>query len=372
MSGKTVSAERITGFDALRFCMVVFVVMLHSAMTYMEYAPQWWYVIDEHRSLFFTKLVIFLDSFPMTVLFFLSGYFAPPSFAKRGRRAFLKDKLIRIGAPWILGVALVAPFFAYASYKGYGLPPISAAEFVWKWFFGAFYQQSNYWFLGVLFVCMAVYGQFYAGYTGTDVREDPPRNAPRRLILILFSVSAAAYYAAACVKPSEEWVNIGYVLYFQHARIAGYIAVFALGAHAWRNRWFSSGGWSPNLTAWFIAALASSVLMLKWKFSLAPSMRPEANAACEAVLYNAASISMTFFLTGFFLKFQGAFGKITKFFTPHVYGIYWLQQIVLMPFLYIIKPYDAPAVLKFAVSIPVNVLVCFLLDRYILKKTPFF
>jgi hypothetical protein len=352
--------------------MVVFVVMLHSAMTYMEYVPQWWYVIDEDRSLFFTQLVVFLDSFPMTVLFFLSGYFAPPSFAKRGRTSFLKDKLIHIGAPWVLGTALIAPFFAYASYLGYGLPPIPAGEFIWKWFFGAFYQQSNYWFLGVLFVCFAVYGQFYAGYTGTNALENPSLRVPWRLILILSAVSVSAYYVVACVKPSDGWINIGYVLYFQPARVAGYIAFFALGAHGWRNRWFTARGWSPNAAVWFVAALASSALLLKWKFTFSNAMRSDVNAICDAVSYNAASISMTFFLTGFFLKFQDMFGRITVFFTPHVYGIYWLQQVVLMPFLYIIKPYDAPAALKFAVSIPVNVIVCLVLSRYVLKKTPFF
>jgi hypothetical protein len=352
--------------------MVVFVVMLHSAMTYMEYVPQWWYVIDSNRSLFFTKLVVFLDSFPMTVLFFLSGYFAPPSFTKRGRIGFLKDKFIHIGVPWILGVALIAPFFAYVSYLGYGLPPIPATEFIGKWFFGDFYQQSNYWFLGVLFVCLAVWGQFYAEYTGTDARENPSRRTPWRLTLILFSVSAVTYYAAACIKPSDGWVNIAYALYFQHARIAGYIAVFALGVHAWRNRWFTARGWSPNIAVWFAAALISSALLLRWKFALAYAMRPETNAICDAFFYNAVSISMTFFLSGFFLRFQEAFRKVAVFFAPHAYGIYWLQQVVLMPFLYVIKPYNVPIVLKFAVSIPVNIVVCLVLTRCVLKRTPFF
>jgi hypothetical protein len=308
----------------------------------------------------------------MTVLFFLSGYFAPPSFAKRGRKSFLKDKFTHIGVPWILGTVLVAPFFAYASYLGYGLPSIPAREFISKWFFGTFYQQSNYWFLGVLFTCLAVYGQFYAEYTGTDAAKEPSRRTPWRLCLTLFSFSAATYYVAACVSPSEGWINVGYVLYFQQARVAGYAAVFALGVHGWRNRWFTSQGWSPNITVWSAAALPSSILLLVWKFALAHTMRPEINAICESVLYNAVSISMTFFLTGLFLKFQEMFRRPAIFFAPHAYGIYWLQQVVLMPFLYIVKPYDVPIALKFAVSIPVNVLICLLLSRYVLKRTPFF
>jgi hypothetical protein len=372
MPAKASNAERITGFDALRFCMVIFVIMLHSAMTYMEYVPQWWYVIDAKRSLFFTILVVFLDSFPMTVLFLLSGYFAPSSFAKRGKADFLKDKFVHIGVPWILGTLFIAPFFAYASYLSYGLPPVPAREFICEWFFGAFYQQSNYWFLGVLFSCLAIYGQFFAGDTGTFAVEGQSPRTPWKALLTLFSFSAVFYYLIACVSPAEGWINIGYVLYFQPSRVVGYVAVFALGVHGWKNRWFTRRGWSPDTAAWFAAALVSSVLMLGWKFGLAPAMPLGINAICESVLYNAVSISMTFFLPGLFLKFQERVRNAAAFFAPHVYGIYWLQQIVLMPFLYLVKPYDLPIALKFAVSIPVNVVVCLLLSRCVLKRTPFF
>ncbi|MDR1651111.1 MAG: hypothetical protein LBR87_04930, partial [Synergistaceae bacterium] len=80
----TAAGGRIAGFDAMRFFMVVFVIMLHSAMTYMEYVPEWWYVIDPKRSIAFTLLVVFLDSFPMTAMLFLSGYFASSSVDRRG------------------------------------------------------------------------------------------------------------------------------------------------------------------------------------------------------------------------------------------------------------------------------------------------
>ena len=81
--------QRLIGFDALRFFMILLVIIFHASITFMEFAPQYWYVLDDHKSLLFTILVVFLDGFPVTVLFFLSGYFSRPSFEKNGMRYFL-------------------------------------------------------------------------------------------------------------------------------------------------------------------------------------------------------------------------------------------------------------------------------------------
>ncbi|MBQ9896603.1 MAG: hypothetical protein IJM40_04735, partial [Synergistaceae bacterium] len=74
--------NRVYGLDILRFLMIVCVIMLHAAMTYMLFVPEWWYVIDNSKSIYFTMLVVLLDSFPMSVLFYLAGYFAVPSLNK--------------------------------------------------------------------------------------------------------------------------------------------------------------------------------------------------------------------------------------------------------------------------------------------------
>ena len=67
-SSMEAETDRFYGFDVLRFLMVLCVIMLHSAMTYMALVPEWWYVIDRRNSLAFTMLVVFLDAFPMSAL----------------------------------------------------------------------------------------------------------------------------------------------------------------------------------------------------------------------------------------------------------------------------------------------------------------
>jgi glucans biosynthesis protein C len=66
--------------------------------------------------------VLLLDVPIMPILFFLAGYFALRSLQKRGTWLFLKDKLVRIGIPWIFGALFLAPLITYMIYFSRGMP----------------------------------------------------------------------------------------------------------------------------------------------------------------------------------------------------------------------------------------------------------
>jgi hypothetical protein len=342
--------------------------MLHAAMTYMYYAPEWWYVIDDKKSLAFSLFVVFLDSFPMSALFFLAGYFAPPSLSKRGASVFIRDKFMHIGIPWILGAALVAPFFSYASFLKYGIQA-SAADFITRWFFGPFYQQGHYWFLGVLFLFFVIYAAL--GRKGKQNFRFGWEKPVVMSIAALWFFSVLGYYLASVyIKPAVEWVNIGYILYFQHARLAGYAGLFALGAYGWDAGWFKPGGWSPSPIFWGAAGSASSILLLYWKFFKAATLGAQMNLWLDAVLYTTVMISMTFFLAGVFMRVKSPKSKIIQNLPAHSYSIYWLHQIVLMPLLYFLKPYGINIYIKWAVACLFTLSACYALSRFVLKRAP--
>ena len=348
--------KRITGFDSLRFFMVFLVIALHSAMTYMEYAPSWWYVLDENRSIWFAFLVVFLDSFPMTALFFLAGYFAYPSINKRGKYLFIKDKLLRIGVPWALGVIFVAPFTAHATAVALGFPPPDIYTFVTSYFWGPFYQQGHYWFLGVLFFFLTVFA--VVARVGTAVKPKPCSN-PRSLLAGLLFVSVLTYYLSGrYVMPAVDWMKVGYILYFQPARFVGYVGIFALGCYAWRNGWFTEAGWSPPLYLWVMISAISGMLLVMFKFFLAPERGVLFDLVSETLMYNITAVSTTLFLLALFLKIQRPLHNLTKHFERDSYGIYWLHMIVLMPLLFLLKPLAIPISLKWALSLPVTVVIC--------------
>jgi peptidoglycan/LPS O-acetylase OafA/YrhL len=377
---------RIPGFDSLRFYMVLAVVCLHAAMSYMLYAPSYWYVMNPQQSGIFTMLVILLDAFPMSILFFLSGYFAVPSFQKKGFGGFLKSKCKRIGLPWILGVLFVAPFFAYASMSALGYPRLPASDFYFSVFLGYGYQQSVYWFLAVLFFFFFIFAMSEK-YKKTFAKPITPI-----LELVIFFIASSLFYALSVrfLMPASSWINAGFVLYFQPARFAGYGGIFLLGVHAFRNRWFlqtshtlglnSKGTNRPSLTKGkaepacgglkiilvLTAALSALVIisrLMVWSSLLSPS----AHIIIDALSYNMFSLSMTMLLTICFSKKKSENSFVSKL-SKHSFSIYWLHLIVLMPCVYLLIPLNVPIFLKWAFAVCVTVLLSAFISRYILKN----
>jgi peptidoglycan/LPS O-acetylase OafA/YrhL len=357
--------NRLRGFDSLRFFMIFLVIVFHVSITFMEYAPQYWYVLDDQKSIIFTILVMFLDGFPVTILFFLAGYFSKPSFEKNGIRNFLLDKSKRIGIPWLIGVFLIAPFFAYMSYQSYHLPAITALKFITTMFFGTFYMQAHYWYLGILFFLFLFYAVYEQKANKTvKVKQD------KHILVILSTwiVSIAAYYGSTLIKSSDTWLNVCFVLYFQQSRLIGYIMIFLLGVYAYKRNWFAKDGWSPNWIVWGTIGINVIIFSFFWNMIITWIVSDTIRLIINAVLYNTITITATLFLTGLFSKFQKPLYKLTSRFSSNSYGIYWLHLIILTAILHWFKQINIAIPIKWFLCIILTLLICQITTKYIFKK----
>ncbi len=106
----------------LRAFITVLVVAHHAALAYHPFAPpapaslvaepRWWMafpVTDTARWSGFAALVGFNDIFFMSLMFFLSGLFVWKSLQRKGAGAFVRDRVVRLGIPFAVAAALIAP-----------------------------------------------------------------------------------------------------------------------------------------------------------------------------------------------------------------------------------------------------------------------
>ena len=107
------TATRLYALDNLRSLIIVLVVVFHASMSYMMFAPSWWYVVDTKQSLGFFCFVMICDVFMMPAMFLLAGYFALPSLLRQGQDAFIREKAKRVGIPWVVGTLFLAPVTTY-------------------------------------------------------------------------------------------------------------------------------------------------------------------------------------------------------------------------------------------------------------------
>jgi glucans biosynthesis protein C len=102
--------KRIAYLDNLKALMIIFVVIMHTAVTYSG-VGSWYYVektnlptLTLYSFIFFQS---FLQAFFMSLLFLISGYFLPASLEKKGVKKFIKDRLIRLGIPCLFYIFLI-------------------------------------------------------------------------------------------------------------------------------------------------------------------------------------------------------------------------------------------------------------------------
>ena len=113
MSPPTASSLRLPWVDHLRTFVILLVVNMHACVTYSHVGD--WYAMSAQEPSLVEKLPFIvwqghLQSCFMGLLFFVSGYFAEGSLSRRGPRAFVRERLVRLGLPALLYMLVIHPF----------------------------------------------------------------------------------------------------------------------------------------------------------------------------------------------------------------------------------------------------------------------
>lgn len=340
--------ERFYFLDNLRAVVIILVIVLHAAITYMAFAPEWWYVLDPERSLFFTVLVLLVDVPIMLVMFFAAGYFALPSLLKRGAPAFLRDKFKRIALPWIFGVLLLAPPTAYMIYFSRGAP-VSLLEFWRGDYWGVAYQQSVYWFLGIL---MLLFGLLALAYTLNPRLHNlvPTVTVPSGGLFVGFlALMTVGFLAMNLIFPLEAWSHI-YLFMYQPVRLPLYFGYFILGLLAYRHSWFSHAGYKPRLALWLVLFVASGLLYLGYRLSLPLELQTTLwLKAGTAILFNSFCFSALMFGVALFRRFVNSDSAFWRSQSANSYGIYYLHPLFLYPLAFLFVRVPISIYLKFVI-----------------------
>lgn len=362
---------RIYFLDHLRAFVVVLVVVLHGSISYMAGAPAWWYAVDDQNSLFFTIAVFLIDIPIMLILFFIAGFFALPSLHRRGTDGFMKDKAIRVGAPWLVGALFLAPPIAYLAYYTRDVP-MSFFQFWGSDFWTVAYQQSVYWFLGVLFVLFVLLAAVYEN--SKRLRAARPRlSTPTwKLFLAFWALMSLGMLLMNQFFPIDTWYTRATILVFQPLRLPLYAGYFALGIYAHLQGWFSAEGYQPRLLPWTALWLVSGLLYLGNRLVVMPAS-PETSLAIQsahAMLFNAFCLSSL--LAGAAL-FQQRINRSSPFWrrlSANSYGIYYIHPLVLYPLVYLFVPLPLPLLVKAPTVILLGILLSWAISALVLTRAP--
>jgi peptidoglycan/LPS O-acetylase OafA/YrhL len=364
MSRSSVALNNLRGFA------IINVLAFHSFIAYLGSQPssappfdkpQDWManpIVDSARWFGFDLYCALQYVYLMYLMFFLSGLFVWPSLERKGAKAFLLDRFLRLGLPFLIGVYLLMPATYYATYRVTAADP-SWSAFWSQWLALPMWPNGPMWFLSSLLAFNVVAaGLFqlaprvgkYLGQLSADADLHPIR-----YFLKLAFVSGLAYFPLAAVYQPWEWVDIG-PFGFQASLILQYFVFFlaslGIGAYGFERGLLAADGLlARHWNYWLIGALAAFILWI-----VPTAIVTEAGEAAPFGMQAVADLGLVlssaaccFGVLAVFLRFfSGTFSPILNSLAENAYGIYFVHYIFVIWLQYFLLDAPLPAIVKAA------------------------
>ncbi|MFA9216850.1 MAG: acyltransferase family protein [Sphingomonadaceae bacterium] len=230
------AAVRLPWIDHLRTVLIVLVVNLHACVTYSHVGD--WYIMSEHEPTLSQKLPFIvwqghLQSFFMGLLFFISAYFAHGALSRRGPGAFVRERLLRLGAPAVLYMLVIHPFILIGLNPwdhAFGPAPAFYADYVLS---GHFLSGSGpLWFAVALLLFSLALAAWRRVVPLRNCASEQGRAPSARLLGGCALALGGATFAVRLVQPiGTNVLNLQLCFFVQ------YICFFLAGVHAARHGW---------------------------------------------------------------------------------------------------------------------------------------
>lgn len=344
------STHRVFQLSYLRALVTLLVVAHHSALAYVTFKlpgdrfataiP----VTDARKWSGFDLFVGWNDVFFMALMFFISGLFVWPSLRRYGAGSYLRRRFLRLGVPFLVAAALLAPLTYYPAYLQFGGKP-DLGMYARAWFALGVWPAGPAWFLWVLLVFDCVAALCFTTLPhafeklARGVRTVAKR--PVLLFLMLATLSCAAYVPMALHFGGESWWAWG-PFFAQSGRPLHYFVYFAmgmcLGACGAEIPIFERAGRLAR--RWWLWGL-----MMVVAFVVLAAMAVSGKIIAYVSLFPASCAATSLFLISVVIRFARP-SRWADSLSANAYGIYLLHYLFVIWIQYAALDWTAPAPVK--------------------------
>jgi hypothetical protein len=355
--------------DTLRTATIGLVIFHHVTVLY---AAQLQFVnqfvrnpVPKQFDMFFL-LILFLISGPMlnSIMFFIAGYFVSASYEKRGARAFIADKLKRLGIPYLLGLVILAPLTLFIARLSRGENTGLGHFWLHEFFLPETISPLHLWFIGILLLFFIVFTPFLKWF-----KKNEKKQCPRMLIYILFLlVSFAIYFGLNLFYKPYNFVSI-YIVNFPAVMLPLYAGYFLLGIYASRHGWYSTEK-KEYIFPWAIAFAANIALFFAASTiaGFAPVM--DANHPLLAFATNGMTFSGVFLMIAVFKKYHNKSSPLKTWLSRNSYGTYIIHYLIVFGIVYAMLEMPLPLMAKYSIQIVVCPCLSWAAAGLLKKYTP--
>ncbi len=349
--------ERLAWVDELRTLAIVLVLNMHACVTYSHVGS--WYVQEPPDPPMATKVVFLfwqghLQAFFMGILFLIGGYFAHGSLLRRGPAGFLRERLVRLGIPTLLYVAVLHPVIVYLiNPNGNAYGPL-AGVYLRYYSRGRFLSGTGpMWFAAALLAFSAALACWRL--VGPRAGGAPSGRMPGAGAIGIWAAAlVAATFLVRTVQPIGQSVLNMQLCFFPQ-----YILAFAAGVAAARGRWLVAlarsrfarrAGWTGLVLGPFALAgvlAAAGVLRGSGMAALSGGWHPEALglAAWEQL----AGLSLGLGALAFCSGRLDVSTPLARWLSERSFGVYLFHPVVLVLLTVLLRPLDTNPFFKVSI-----------------------
>ncbi len=370
---------RLAYFDSLKVALTGLVIAHHAGQAYGPTGGRW-PIFEPERAAVLGPFFTVNAAFFMGLFFFISAYFLPASFDRKGAAAFLRDRFLRLGAPLAFFALVVFAPLSYAEYAEQG-GALGFLAYLTQVYLGQWrVELGHLWFLAHLLAYAALYtawrlsARIVAARRGnapqniSEVRETRP---PGHAAILGFTLAlAAATFLVRLAYPIDRWVNLLGFLPSEVAHLPQYAALFAAGMVAFRRGWLRTLPAATG-TAWL--AIGGTAAALRYAYIPASHLvGPNALPALAGGGLSGASLLWSVWeafiavglCVGLVTLFRERFhtpGRLVRAAAPNAYGAYVIHILPVVGLQFALAGVALPPMAKFALVTAAGVPTCFVL-----------
>ncbi|MFC5471554.1 acyltransferase family protein [Cohnella suwonensis] len=360
--------QRLAYLDSLRVFLTILLVFVHTSIAYG--AAGSWILEDVDKSQVNVTMVLLTiftavcQSFFMGFFFFISAYFIPISYERKGAIRFLRDRLIRLGIPLLVYYFVISPMTVwFAKFRDQQTMAQFYNDNVWS-FRWTFFGPT--WFLEASIYFALLYMLFRFVVKG---RPEQKKSILFPSVKTLFVVAIVVGFTAFLVRlvyPTGEGpleLQLGY--------FPSYILLFIAGIIAQRQGWLA---YIPEkLTRMWKWIAICMIPMLPVGLILTGALDGEVHFAggvnIQAFLYAMwepfVCIGIILSLLSWFQKRFNTLSVFSKWLSENAYTVYLIHPPIIVGWTLAFHGIDLPAILKWILVSALSVVICFVVASMI-------
>lgn len=357
---------RLLFVDHLRVALTILVVLDHVAFFSLADPGS---STNPLARVLFLAFILINEGYFMGLFFLVSGYLTPAAFDRKGPASFLKDRLLRLGIPLVVGMFVVVPIATWVTRYAMraGLTAGSLiTPFTWQ-DYPKLVSPGHLWFLELLLVFDFGYAVWRLATRGRKPRpiSDPSFPSYRQIGVFVLALALVTCLFRIVVPYGTTAVGLA-----SPYELPQYLSFFVLGTVAYRRNWLRTLPGAKGKVGLVVAPLVTLVLFpLALSGGAGYTGLGDWHSAAYTLWEAALAVGMGLGLVALFRRLFDRPGWLGRFTARSAYAVYIIHLPIVALLVLALRGLPLGALPKSGLVAILAVPLCFA-TAYLVRKLP--